>query len=177
MMKLSFVFTVLALSGRADACNRIYTTTKGGRRLSRINRRNGVTKNIGKWVKRDLQSDRMVRSLEWNIPQQKMVGIEEVETTSKDQNGRTQRFMKVNRRELRGKSINNVTKGDTGSRSLRGMAADANSTFWAHDEDGEALYTVNPDTGKLTLAFETGLSGIIDLAYNIDTDRIWACLF
>ena len=59
----------------SETCNRFYTTTHDGQFLTRLNRRNGKTKTIGKWQAGNTQ-DRVIDTLEWNSPEQTMYGLE-----------------------------------------------------------------------------------------------------
>ena len=53
------------------------------------------------------------------------------------------------------------------------MAVDSKDEYYTQALDG-ALYKVNPENGNLTLVCNTGVMGVLDLAYKIDSDEIWA---
>ena len=53
------------------------------------------------------------------------------------------------------------------------MAVDGNGEYYTQALDG-ALYKVNPDNGNLTFVCNTGVTDVLDLAYKIDADEIWA---
>ena len=54
-----------------------------------------------------------------------------------------------------------------------GLAIDDNDTLFSHSLDG-FLYSVDHDTGALSMLCETGLLNVLDLAYKIDSGTIWA---
>ena len=149
-------------------CNRLYTTSSGGTELTRVNRRNGQTKVIGRWQTGG--SDMLaIDSIEWSFPLQEMYGIE----TNQDKPGEEQRLVKVNRQKPRGANINNVTRGKTGRIDLRGLAIDGLDNVYTHSLDG-TLFKMDIATGDLTPVFNTGLTNVLDLGLKIDTNELWA---
>ena len=160
---------ILALLCTANACNRYYTTTDDGRFLTRLNRRNGSTKIMGKWLSGIGGEVRRINTLEWDFPEQKMFGLETNEALPL----RPQRFVRVNRNKPRGANINNETFGLTGRFDLMGMAIDADGRYIVHSLDG-FLHTVDPQTGLLTELCQTNLAGVLDIGYQINKDLIWA---
>ena len=134
--------TLMVFIGTANACNRYYTTTENGQFLTRLNRRNGNTKTIGKWQAGNTE-DRIIDTLEWNFPEQTMYGLE----LNAKQPNRAQRFVRVNRQKPRGDNINNVTFGLTDRRDLHGMAIDGEDIYYVHAMDDQSLWEVDPNTG------------------------------
>ena len=102
-----------------ETCNRFYTTTHDGQFLTRLNRRNGETKTIGKWQGGTTET-RVIDTLEWHFPGQMMYGLE----LNEDRPTQSQRLVMINRQKPRGAKINDVTRGSTGRRDLMGMAVD-----------------------------------------------------
>ena len=75
----------------------------------------------------------------------------------------------------RGDNINNVTFGLTGRRDLMGMAIDGEDNYYVHSmSENGILFTLDPLTGAITEKCETGLVNILDIAYRINRDEIWA---
>ena len=107
----------------SETCNRFYTTTHDGQFLTRLNRRNGNTKTIGKWQAGNTQV-RVIDTFEWSFPAQTMYGLE----LNVQQPNRAQRFVRINRQKPRGANINNDTFGLTAHRDLMGMAVDESDT-------------------------------------------------
>ena len=103
----------------SETCNRFYTTTHDGQFLTRLNRRNGKTKKIGKWQGGTTET-RVIDTLEWHFPGQMMYGLE----LNEDQPTQSQRLVMINRQKPFGANINDVTRGSTGRRDLMGMAVD-----------------------------------------------------
>ena len=66
-----------------------------------------------------------------------------------------------------------MTFGLTGRRDLHGMTVDRDGDYYVQALDG-ALYKLDPEDGNLTLVCNTGVMGVLDLAYKIDDDEIWA---
>jgi len=60
-----------------------------------------------------------------------------------------------------------------GRRDLHGMAVDQNGQYFTQALDG-VLYKINPENGILEFVCDTGVTGVLDLAYKIDADEIWA---
>ena len=103
----------------SETCNHFYTTTHDGQFLTRLNRRNGKTKTIGKWQGGTTET-RVIDTLEWHFPGRMMYGLE----LNEDRPTQSQRLVMINRQKPRGANINDATRGSTGRRDLMGMAVD-----------------------------------------------------
>ena len=56
---------VITIAQQGEACNRYYTSTDQGKDLTRLNRRNGITKVVGRWQFIAPNGPRIINSLEW----------------------------------------------------------------------------------------------------------------